>query len=350
MVKIGIIGGGHIVKHRHIPAFQKIKDAEIIGICDKDESIAQKVAKKFNIRNYYTNLSDMLKQKPDVVDICSPPKSHLSLGLEAIENGCHVLMEKPLVMTGNEADRLYNAARAQDVTLCVVHQNLYNPTVMHAKSLIENGDVGEILSIEAGTMVRKENYMCSDGNHWCHKLPGGIFFELLPHPIYLLQMFLKDLHVRSTLAKKKGSYDWIKADELRVLLDNDSIIGTIISSCNSPFHGDTLNIFGTKMYLQVDLWGRSIIRFKGRTQAPYSVGKANLEYAGQCLGLLGTTVSNSSTMALGGIKVSAHYGFLDAYVRAIKQNSELPVTEKDAKDNVRLVEEICSQIEKTLSE
>ena len=345
MIKIGVVGGGHIVKHRHIPVFQKLKNAEVTAICDKDELIAKRVAERFNVKKYYTDLSEMLEQPLDVVDICTPPKTHSSLALQAIRQGCHVLMEKPIAMTTGEVDLLYHNARMHNVKLCAVHQNLYNPAVMRARHLVESGRVGDILSVEVGTMIRKENYMSKDGNHWCHRLPGGLFFELLPHPVYLLQIFLKKIQPYGVLAKKRGNYEWIKADELRVLLDGNGGAGLIVGSCNSPFHGDTLNIFGTKMYVQVDLWGRSIIEFRSRSEEPVSVGKANLRYAGQCMKLLGTTVSNSSSMMFNGIKVSAHYGFLEAFVNAIESDGELPVTEEDAKENVRLVGEICKAID-----
>lgn len=348
MLKIGIVGGGHIVQHRHIPVFQKMKDVEVYALCDKEESIAKNTAAKFKIKSYFTDISDMLKSGVDIVDICTPPKTHFSLALEAIEAGCHVIAEKPLAMNVQDVEKMYSAANKNNVKLCVVHQNLYNPVVIEAKKLVQSGEVGDILNVEVGTLVRKDNYMMLNGQHWCHKLTGGIFFELLPHPIYLLQLFLKNIKTYCVLPKKLGSYDWVKSDELRALVDSQYAEGLVVSSCNSPFHGDFLNIFGTKMYLQIDLWGRSIIKFKPRTEQPFSVGKNNLNYAGQCLGLIGTTVSNAATMAFKGVNVSAHYGFIEAYIHAIKSNSKLPVGEEEAKDNVRIVEEICSGVEKKL--
>jgi len=345
MLKIGVVGGGHIVKHRHIPIFKKIGGVEVFAICDKVESIARSVARRFGVKRYYTSLSDMLKAGVDVVDICTPPMTHFSLAVEAMEAGCHVLVEKPLAMTVKEVDKMYMVAKRKNVKLCVVHQNLFNPAFQKAFRLVKSGIVGEVLGVNVGTYVRRDNYMCLNSEHWCHKLPGGIFFEILPHPVYLLQAFLKRAVPSCVLTKRLSGYHWMKADELRALVEADNGVGLIVASCNSPFHGDSLYIFGSKMCLQVDLWGRSVIKYKPRTERPLSVGKGNLSLALQFLSLIGTTVSNSSTAIFRGERVSAHYGFLEAFVRAVENDEKLPVSEEDAKDNVRIVEAICREVD-----
>ena len=345
LLKIGVVGGGHIVKHRHIPVFKKISDVEVYGICDKQESIARSVAKQFGIRHYYTSLSEMLKKKLDIVDVCTPPQTHVSLATEAMEADCHVIVEKPLAMTVKDVDEMFKISKRKQVKLCVVHQNLFNPAFEKARRLVEEGAVGDLISVDVGTFVRKDNYMCVNGKHWCHKLPGGIFFEVLPHPVYMLQVFLKNSKPACVLAKKLGNFSWMKADEARVLMDADNSMGSIVASCNSPFHGDTINLFGTKMSLQVDLWGRSVIKYEPRTENPYSVGKNNLRLASQFLSLIGTTISNSFTMVSGGVKVSAHYGFLRKFVHSIQSGSKLPVSEEEARENVRIVEGICERID-----
>jgi predicted dehydrogenase len=348
MLKIGIVGGGHIVNHRHIPVFKKIKAVEVSAVCDMQESVARSTAQQFGIRKFYTSLSDMVsKQKIDIVDICTPPKTHVFLAGEAMDAGCHVLAEKPLAMTPKDVDLLYEKARKNNVKLCVVHQNLFNPVVMKAKQMVESGVVGDVISIDVGTFVRRDNYMCVNGKHWCHFLTGGIFFEILPHPVYLLQMFVKEAKPSSILTAKLSEYPWMKADELRVLAKGKHNIGSLVASCNSPFHGDSLDIFGTKMALHADLWGRSILKFKPRTEDPVSVGKANLSMAGQLFGVLGANASNLGRTVFGGVKVSAHYGFLNQYVKSILEDSEPPVSAETARENVRIVEDICSQIEKS---
>ncbi|MEM2291975.1 MAG: Gfo/Idh/MocA family oxidoreductase [Nitrososphaerota archaeon] len=349
MLKIGVVGAGHIVKHRHIPIFKKINGVEVFAVCDKVEAVARDVATKFGVRHYFTSLSDMLKAGVDVVDVCTPPMTHYSMAVEAMEAGCHVLSEKPLGMNVKEVDEMYRIAERNDVKLCVVHQNLFNQAVQKAMRMVSEGAVGEVLGVDVGTFVRRDNYMCVNSEHWCHRLPGGIFFEILPHPVYLLQAFLENARPSSVLAKRLSNYSWMKADELRVLVEGDNGVGSVVASCNSPFHGDSLYIFGSKMCLQVDLWGRSVIKYKPRTEQPLSVGKANLSLARQFFSLIGTTFSNAVTVTFGGERVSAHYGFLKAFVEALENNGEMPVSHEEARENVRIVEAICRMIDEAVS-
>lgn len=345
MLKIGVVGGGHIVNHRHIPVFKKIKDVEVSAICDKEEAFAKKTAEQFGVKKYFTSLSEMLKEQIDIVDICTPPKTHFSLAVEAMEAGCHVLAEKPLAITVKEVDEMIGISKQKNVKLCVVHQNLFNPAVQKAKQLVESGAVGKVISVDVGTFVRKENYMCVNGKHWCHTLPGGIFFEILPHPVYLFQIFATGGSPSCIAGEKLTDYPWMKMDELRVLLKADNALGSVVASCNSPYHGDSLNIFGTGLGLQVDLWGRSVIKHGPMTEDPYSVGRRNLQLASQFAALIGTTARNSFRMASGGVKVSAHYGFISEFIRSIRENTKPPVSLEEARENVRIVAEISNLID-----
>lgn len=348
-MKVGAVGGGHILEHRHLPVLKKMNNVEVKAVCDIQEPVAERVAKEFGISKYYTNFSEMLKEENlDFVDICTPPKTHVSLAIEAMENGVHVLAEKPLGMSTDEVDEMYSVADKNNVKLCVVHQNLYNPAFLKAKELVDSGVVGDIVNIEVGTYCQKNNEVVKNGTHWAHKLPGGIAFELLPHPLYIMQVFLKNSSPHSLLTRKTGDYPWLKTDDTRVLVNADNGSGLVIVNVNSPYHGDTLNIFGTKMYLMIDLWGRSIIKYKPKTEDPLSVGKANLDLASQSLGILGTTISNTLTMGLSGIKVSAHYGFIEAFVNALEKGKKMPVSKEDAKENVLLVHKICEMIDNSV--
>ncbi len=350
-LRVGVVGGGHIVKHRHLPIYKKIKEVEVAAVCDMHEETAKSVADQFQVKSYYTDLSKMLeKEKLDVVDICTPPKTHVALALQAMEAGCHVLVEKPLAMNVDEVDRMFSYAGQKHVKLCVVHQNLFNPVVKKGKALVESGAVGDLISVEVGALVRKDNYMCLNRNHWCHKLPGGLNFEVLPHPVYLLQSFLTDPEPVCLVAKKMSDSDWTKAEEIRVLMEARRGMGLIVSSCNSPYHGDQLNILGTRMGLQIDLWGRTVIKYKVRTEEPLSVGRNNLYMASQFLKPLAANVINLWKMTFSGVKVSAHYDFILEFVKSILEDRAPPVTASETRKNVELVEKICLMIDDYVSD
>jgi len=343
-LRIGVVGGGYIVTHRHLPVFQKIEAAEVSAICDKQKSVAENVAKQFGINSHFGSLSEMLKEELDVVDICTPIQTHAPLAIEAMESGCHVLVEKPLAMNVKDVDRMYGVSEKKNVKLCVVHQNIFNSAVKKARRLVEEGSVGDLISVDVGTFVTRDYHVCLDKNHWCHKLPGGIFFETIPHPVYLLQLFLRKIEP-TCISAEKFHFPWMKADEIKALIEGEKALGSLVASCNSPYHGDSLNIVGTKLGLQVDLWARSIIKYGRRTESPYSIGKSSLKIAFQSFGLVGTTIKNALRMATGGVKVSAHYEFIKEFLRSVVTDDDPPVSRNEARENVRVVESICNAVD-----
>jgi predicted dehydrogenase len=263
--------------------------------------------------------------------------------------GCHVLAEKPLAMTAEDVDAMYELADKNHVKLCVVHQNLFNPVVEEARNLYKSGALGDLVSVDAAALVRRDNYMCLNSKHWCHRLPGGLNFEVLPHPVYLLQAFLENPVPVCVAAKQLGNYEWIKADEIKVLIEANNGVGLIVSSCNSAYHGDTLNILGTKLGLQVDLWGRTVIKYRPKTEDPKSVGKSNVYLAAQFYKPLASNLSNLFKMAFGGVKVSAHYDFILEFVMSILEDRPMPVSRQEARDNVKITEDICAMIDQRVS-
>jgi predicted dehydrogenase len=216
---------------------------------------------------------------------------------------------------------------------------------MKTVEMYEKGDIGEIISIHTATYVRPNNYMVNDDEHWCHRLPGGIFFETIPHPVYLLQEFLTDAKPVQVLTKKMTDKPWLKAEDAIVMLESPDGMGLITASHNSPYHGDTMELFGSKLGVKTDLWGRSIIKQDMKTEEPVSVGMSNLKMAAQSVGILGATAGAVLKMATSGVGISAHHGFLEAYVDSILNDKPIPVSRETARENVRIVDDICKLLE-----
>jgi UDP-N-acetylglucosamine 3-dehydrogenase len=342
-MRVGVVGVGEISVESHLPILKSLGSVELAAVCDRQLAIAKDVAAKFGISRVYGDLGDMLlKEKLDVVDICTPPRTHASLSIQAMEAGCNVLCEKPMATSVQEADQIVDSSRKNGVKFCVAHQNLCNPVVIKARELVASGAVGEILHVEARTYERRDSQLCQDRNHWCHKLPGGIFYEIIPHSVYLLQSFLKEPELVQVLGRKVSDREWMKNDELRVMVQGKNGLGSIICSCNSLIHSDTLDILGSEMELRADLWGRTMITYKPRTPSPKSIGISNLNLSLQLFKVLGSTASTVLKTLRG--KAVAHYAFISKFVDSIAKNTDPPTTAQEAREAVRLVELICEQL------
>ena len=99
-LRTAVVGCGMIASARHLPAFKRLrKDVELCAVCDINEGLASRTAEKFKNQRSYNDLTKMLSQEDlDIVDICVPPMIHAPSAIEAMEHGCHGLMEKPMAL------------------------------------------------------------------------------------------------------------------------------------------------------------------------------------------------------------------------------------------------------------
>ncbi len=112
VLKIGIIGVGAIAQRSHIPNFQKVNGAEILAVCDPIERKAKLVAEKWGIKYYFTNYKDLLSlDELDAVSVCTPNYFHAPITIDACDKGKHVLCEKPIATTLEDAQRMIDAAK-----------------------------------------------------------------------------------------------------------------------------------------------------------------------------------------------------------------------------------------------
>src|SRR6266700_3515171 len=144
-VKAAIVGAGLIAGKKHIPAFMRHKNkVELAALCDLNQEGARKLAAEFGVPKVYSDLGEMIeKEKPDLVDICTPPKTHVKLAVAAMKRGCHVLIEKPMALTVEECDRIVDASREHGVKVCVGHSDLFYYPFMQARELVANGAIGD---------------------------------------------------------------------------------------------------------------------------------------------------------------------------------------------------------------
>jgi len=251
-VQIGVIGAGRIANTSHLPVLTKLPDAKVVAISDICKARAEETAKRFSIPRIYEDFAQMLEQERlDLVDILTPPNTHIELALCAMEHDLHCLIEKPLALSVAEASKLVEMAEHTGLTLHVVHNWSFFPERRRAKLLVESGVVGRVVSVDVQylTDLQKEYYI--DPNHWCHRLPGGVFADILPHLVMLLLDYLGKLKVVNVLASKCSSDEQLIADELRVFVRSSDAIGSIHISLNSPVRRLWINIVGTKASILV---------------------------------------------------------------------------------------------------
>jgi len=146
-LKVAVIGAGYFAE-LHIEAWRRIESVELVAVCDLDKDRADKAASAGVGTRSYSNQSEMLENETlDVIDIATPPQSHLQLvQMTSAAAGC-LICQKPLAPTIEEARTLVACAQSSNATL-VVHENVrFMPWHRQIQLMLEDGQIGELLAI-----------------------------------------------------------------------------------------------------------------------------------------------------------------------------------------------------------
>lgn len=145
--RVGVIGGGAMGQH-HIRIYSEMKDVELVGICDTDRNRAISLANSYNTTSFFDH-RELLKQELDAVSVVVPTTLHYSVAMDIIDSGTHLLVEKPIADTLENADKMIHAAHDSKVKLMVGHIERFNPAVAKLKEIVDSGMLGKIVSISS---------------------------------------------------------------------------------------------------------------------------------------------------------------------------------------------------------
>ena len=152
-IRVGVVGVGEMGE-RHARTFSEMPGAELVGVADPDAERAAGVAARHSVTPM--GFDDLL-DRVHAVSIASPTLTHADVALRAIEHGCHLLVEKPLATTLEEAGMLLDAANQRPrVVFMVGHIERFNPTVMALQSLIDGRAIRGLKFTRTSTFDRRE--------------------------------------------------------------------------------------------------------------------------------------------------------------------------------------------------
>lgn len=143
-IRLGVIGAGRITQVAHLPVFSKTQHVELVAISDPSPTLAAGVAAKYGITGYTDTAELLADANVDAVLVATPDRFHYSLGKLALEAGKHVLMEKPLAQTSEQAAELAALAAEKGLKLQTGAMKRHDPGIAFAKQHVDR--IGEILS------------------------------------------------------------------------------------------------------------------------------------------------------------------------------------------------------------
>jgi predicted dehydrogenase len=250
-LKVGVIGAGHqgVI---HVERYLALRDTvQVVAICDPDRNAVDSVARKYGVENKYSDYQKLLEDDIDAVSVCAPNYLHKPMAVAAAEAGKHILLEKPIALTLDDADEIISAVQKRDVMLMVAFNQLFTPMVQKARSLIDSGKLGKLA---IGNVERYANYSQTSRSDFGwrsdnERVGGGSLIESGIHKISILYYLLGGVDSVVALSKKL-TMDIDGEDNIKLLATHRSgAIGSVTSSWTSEIRGpeqDRISIYGDK--------------------------------------------------------------------------------------------------------
>jgi predicted dehydrogenase len=177
-IRIGIVGLGRVASKTHIPVLRSIEDVEVVSGAEKNPERAGRVKNLYKLSSVYSDYEEMYaSEELDGVYVCLPHHLHADASKKALERGIHVLCEKPMGISAEEAAEIIGMAEQRGLVLMPGYKMRYAKNFAKAKKMIEGGLLGRIIQVQ-GTFVTPGPYIAWDPKSEWHldgKWHGAIY-------------------------------------------------------------------------------------------------------------------------------------------------------------------------------
>lgn len=215
-MRYALIGCGRISPN-HIAAALS-NNLEIIGLCDLDLEKAKKAAAQFGLNErtiLYTDYRELIHDKhPELVAIATESGKHAQIALYCIEQGCNVIIEKPIALSLKDADKIIKASQHNNVKVSTCHQNRFNKSIQKIKESIDNKRFGKMLYGTAHIRWnRGKDYYIQGPWRGTWVQDGGALMNQCIHNIDLLRWLMGSEILEVSGFTDRLNHDFIQAED-----------------------------------------------------------------------------------------------------------------------------------------
>lgn len=272
IMRYALIGCGR-VSPNHIKAAID-NGLSIVGICDiRSESMKSLISRFESVKDIhlYSDYKRMLEtEKPELVAIATDSGSHASIALDCIEHGCHVIIEKPIALSIEDADRIIEAGKRMGVKVCANHQNRFNKSIRKLRSAIEGQRFGKLFHCTVNIRwMRDKGYFTQDSWRGTWERDGGALMNQCIHGIDILRWMMGDEVTQVFGMTDNLNHSYIDAEDLGLALikfknGGYGVVEGTTNTYNTDFE-HSLTVFGEKGFVRIGGTSVNIIeqwRFK----------------------------------------------------------------------------------------
>ena len=236
----------------YLHRYTQITGARLDLVIDASENIARKTAQKFGVKRWSTDFNEALAPGIDITDISTPNYLHKEQAVAALEVGKHVLLQKPIATTVEEAKAIVEAGYRSGRQVGMYMSMFDNPVFYEVKKVLEQGLLGKVSGIYCRGAHRGGINMPE--NNWRKSVKltgGGSFIQLAIHPINMMQFLINDRIIQVSAYSKNMMCPNIGGDDVAsVACEFESgILGTIESAYCADMNA--LNLYGSKGYIGI---------------------------------------------------------------------------------------------------
>ena len=184
-LKWGVAGCGNFLENTFLPTFQNLKKSKLVSVYSSNEQRAEFIKHKFNAENSFYNYQEFLSSDIEAVYISSKNSDHYQQVMDAANAGKHILCEKPLSITSEQAQEMVEVCKKNNVILTINYVMRYHPIIKKTKEFIDGKLLGKIVSISA-----KYNFDYQPNDNFRFNMDesgGGALRDLGTHMIDLLR-------------------------------------------------------------------------------------------------------------------------------------------------------------------
>ena len=211
-IRWGFIGCGEATEKKMLPAFSELPNTQVVAVMSRRAERASAFAERHNIPHWYTDAQNLVTDpNVDAIYIATPPSTHATYAIMALNAQKAVYVEKPLATHYSDCLRINRVAANQHTPCFVAYYRRYLPYFQHVKSLVETGAIGKVLSAQIRFSVPPRDLDYNSKNLPWRLQPdiagGGYFYDLAPHQLdFLQQLFGPIVEVQGFKANVRQLY------------------------------------------------------------------------------------------------------------------------------------------------
>lgn len=293
-MNVAVIGCGGIAMERHLPALRSLAGVTVTAVADSDARRAEAAARQFGVGRYFTDYRELLQEAAaEVVAVTAPAVLHGEMGSAVLEAGKHLMLEKPVAVTREEAAALVRCAAGKKVRAMVGLNLRAHRLVRRAREVVASGALGRIEAIRSTLANGVRNEATAAGWRRERRLGGGVFLDLSVHHFdvwrYLMGAEIEDVRAVAR------SGEWMdEAGAVAARLSNGAVATMVMTQGARAVN--QIEILGSKAQLTLDCYRFDGLAVSGNEEPAGSL-RARLKVG---LGLVGEVVGAWQVLRRGG--------------------------------------------------